>query len=87
MRADAQVYAIHVKESHEIKWIDPSFANLVRETGIVVDKKSVLAHTRVGIDVELMVNEVECFIRRYDLQTGDRDFFKEVVVESVEETG
>lgn len=77
MRADAPVYVLALKSDNTIKWIDPSFANMVRETGITVDKKDTLAHTRVGIDVELSVNGEECYIRRYDLQTGDREFFVE----------
>jgi hypothetical protein len=81
MRADAPVYVIALKADNTVKWIDPSFINMVRETGIVVDKKEVLAHTRVGIDCDVTVNGEECYIRRYDLQTGDRDFFVEKAVE------
>ena len=86
MRADAPVYVIARKADNTIVWIDPSFINMMRETGITVNKKDVLAHTRVGIDCDVMVNDVECYIRRYDLQTGDRDFFVVKEVEAVEET-
>jgi len=84
MRADAPVYVIALKADNTVKWIDPSFINMIRETGITVDKKSVLAHTRVGIDVDVEVHGQACYIRRYDLQTGVREFFAEPV--AVEET-
>ena len=76
MRADAPVYVLAQSKDNTIRWIDPSFINMMRETGISVDKKLVLALTRVGMDFELEINGEKCYIRRYNLQSGDKSFFE-----------
>jgi len=78
MRADQQVWILSDPKNGEILWIDPSFANLLRETGLSdsLPRKDTLAKTRAGLRVPFEVNgrSLECSM--YWLQTGQSEVFK-----------